>query len=179
MNSSLVMTKVLIAAAVFACGSTMVRAQSLPTGGVEEVLVKTSLLTLNDANLTGNYDVLHAKMARAFRDKFGAEVLKQAFKSFSGHHIDVIAAKPIVSTSEATINDEGALMLRGYLDATPSRLSYELDFAVSEGEWQLITLDVNVKEPPTSVAESLLTHATGDFSAAGSVSTTAKVRLER
>jgi hypothetical protein len=169
MNLSLAMARVSIAAVAFACGSTIVWAQGLPTAIVEEVMVKTSLLTLNDANLTGNYDVLHAKMARAFRDKFGAEVLEQAFKSFAGHHIDVIAAKPIVSTSEAEINGNGVLMLRGYFDTAPSRLSYQLDFAVSEGEWKLIKMDVKVKGPPTSDAGSFLSHATGDFSAAGSV----------
>jgi len=170
MNSSLVMTRLLIAAVVLIYDSPTVLAQPIPTGGVEEVLVKTSLLTLNDANLTGNYDVLHAKMAKAFRDKFDAEILKQAFKSFSGHHIDVIAAKPIVPISEAKINGDGELMLRGYFDATPSRLSYELEFAVSEGEWKLITINVEVTAPSTrDVAASVLNHATNDFSAAGSV----------
>jgi hypothetical protein len=163
------MATAFIAALAFACGSTTARAQLLPTGAVEEVMVKTSLLTLNDANLTGNYDVLHAKMARAFRDKFGAEVLKQGFKSFAGHHIDAIAAKPIVSTSEPSINGKGALMLRGYFDTAPSRLSYQLDFAVSEGEWKLLNMDVKVKGASTSDAAALLSHAAGDFSAAGSV----------
>lgn len=168
MKSLLAMAKLLIAAA-FACGSSTVSAQLLPIGTVEEVMVKTSLLTLNDANLTGNYDVLHAKMAKVFRDKFGAEVLKQGFKSFAGHHIDAIAAKPIVPTSQPMINRSGALMLRGYFDTTPSRLTYELDFAVSEGEWKLINVDVKVEGGSTDAAAGLFTHAAGDFSAAGSV----------
>ena len=44
-----------------------------------------------------------------------------------------------------------------------------LDFAVSEGEWKLIKMDMKVKGSSTSDAGSLLTHATGDVSAAGSV----------
>jgi hypothetical protein len=141
----------------------------LPTPMVEEVMVKTSLLTLNDANLTGNYTVMHAKMAKPFRDKFGADTLKQAFKAFAGQHIDVIAAKPIVATSDARLSSSGALMLRGYFDTTPSRLNYELDYAVSEGEWKLISIDVKVKGESTSDASGLglLMHATTDFSGAG------------
>jgi hypothetical protein len=143
------------------------QSQLLPTPIVEEVMVKTSLLTLNDANLTGNYTVMYAKMATPFRDKFSADTLKQAFTAFAGQHIDIIAAKPIVRSSEASINKSGALMLRGYFDTAPSRLNYELDFAVSEGVWKLINLDVKVREQSTAGAIDLLIHATTDFSAAG------------
>jgi hypothetical protein len=140
----------------------------LPTPLVEEVMVKTSLLTFNDANLTGNYAVMHARMAKPFREKFSADTLKQAFKAFAGHHIDIVAARPIVPTEEARIAGNGTLMLRGYFDTTPSRLSYELDFAASEGEWKLIRIDVKVKGPSTSDAGAIgvLTHAASDFSGA-------------
>lgn len=117
----------------------------LPTRKVEEVMVKVALLTLNDANLTGNYNVLYAKMARQFRERYSSDTLKQAFKAFAGHHIDAIAGMPIVQTEGPGINDTGVLSLRGYFDTTPSRLSYELDYAMSEGEWKLITIDVKVR----------------------------------
>jgi hypothetical protein len=51
-----------------------------PTAQVQEKLIKTSLLTFNDANLTGNYAVMHAKLAKPFRDKFSPDQLKKAFK---------------------------------------------------------------------------------------------------
>jgi len=34
------------------------------------VLIKVTLLTFNDANVTGNYTVLHAKLSKPFRDQF-------------------------------------------------------------------------------------------------------------
>jgi hypothetical protein len=124
-------------------------AQPLPDALLEEVLVKTSLLTFNDANVTGNYDVLHAKLAKPFRDRFSPADLKQSFESFAGRHIDLIAAKPIVRTGQAGIKD-GRLMLRGYFDTAPNRLTYELDFVVSEGEWKLISLHIRARPPSTS-----------------------------
>ncbi|MFO1111522.1 MAG: hypothetical protein U1E61_20305 [Bradyrhizobium sp.] len=141
----------------------------LPTPKVEEVMVKTTLLTLNDANLTANYDVLFAKMAKPFRDRFTADLLKEAFQSFAGHHIDAIAAMPIVVSRKAEINSRAELMLRGYFDTTPSRLSYQLDFAVSEGEWKPVTIDVKVKGPSTSDAGAvdLLARAAADFTGPG------------
>jgi len=169
MNRFLAMAIVALGAGIAACGSAMAQSLPLPTAVDEEVIVKTSLLTLNDANLTGNYAVMHARMAKPFREKFSADSLKQAFKAFAGKHIDIIAAKPIVALSEARINSNGALMLRGYFDTTPSRLSYELDYAISEGEWKLINIDVRVKgEAAISDAGSigLLTHATADLAGA-------------
>lgn len=156
---------VLAVGAAMAAGAAIAQSQPLPTPLVEEVMVKTTLLTLNDANLTGNYDVMHAKMAKAFREKFGSDTLEQAFRTFAGKHIDVIAATPLVTTQEARINRDGALMLRGYFDTTPSRLNYALDYAISEGEWKLIAIDVKVKEASTSYAgaANFLAHATADF----------------
>jgi len=122
---------------------------TLPNAQYQEILIKTSLLTLNDANITGNYAVLHAKLAKPFRDQFTPDQLKQAFKTFADQKVDwgLIATKPPIPTSEAKIDSRGALQLRGYFDTKPSRLSYELDFVPSEGELKPLKLNVNVKPP--------------------------------
>ena len=119
----------------------------VPSALVQEVLIKTYLLTLNDANITGNYTVLQARLAKPFREQFDAERLKKVFKSFSEKKIDygIIAAKPPVASSESRINNRGALILRGHFDTAQGRIGYELDFIPSEGEWKPIKLNVHVK----------------------------------
>ena len=119
----------------------------VPSALIQEVLIKTYLLTLNDANITGNYTVLQAKLAKPFREQFDAERLKKIFKPFVDKHIDygLIAAKPPIASSESKIDNRGALILRGYFDTTPARVLYELDFIPSEGEWKPIKLNVHVK----------------------------------
>lgn len=168
MNSRMTLAAAL-ALGTAVCGHALAQTSMLPTPEIEEVMVKTTLLTLNDANLTGNYDVLFAKMAKPFSDRFTADTLKQAFKSFAGHHIDAIAAMPIVVSSKPEIGSRGELMLSGYFDTTPSRLTYQLDFAVSEGEWKPVTIDVKVKGPSTSDAGAidLLARAAADFTPPG------------
>jgi len=49
---------------------------TVPSAVLQEILIKTSMLTLNDANLTGNYTVLHAKLAKPFRDQFSPDRLR-------------------------------------------------------------------------------------------------------
>jgi hypothetical protein len=124
------------------------RAQDkVPSAQLQEILIKTSLLTLNDANITGNYAVLHAKLAKPFRDQFSPDKLKQIFKPFADQKLDygLIAAKAPVASAESVIDRRGALVTRGYFDTRPSRLTYEIDFLPSEGEWKPIKLNVNIK----------------------------------
>jgi hypothetical protein len=125
-----------------------VRAEDkMPGAQLQEILIKTSLLTLNDANITGNYAVLHAKLAKPFRDQFSPDKLKQIFKPFADQKLDygLIAARPPVASTASVIDKRGALVTRGYFDTRPSRLTYEIDFLPSEGEWKPIKLNINVK----------------------------------
>jgi len=120
--------------------------EKVPTPTAQEILIKTSILTLNDAILSGNFAVLHAKLAKPFREQFDPDRLKQAFQSFAEKKIDmaaVAAASPVV-TDDAQIDDRGALLLRGRFDVDRSRLVYEFDFLPSEGEWKPINLHVSV-----------------------------------
>lgn len=121
----------------------------IPSAFLQEILIKTSLLTLNDANITGNYTVLHAKLSKPFREQFSPDKLKQAFKPLADQKLDygLIAGKPPVATSEAEIDSRGRLILRGYFDTRPSRLNYDLAFVPSEGEWKPIRLNVDIKPP--------------------------------
>lgn len=124
-------------------------AQSPPGPVPLEALIKSTLLTFNDANVTGNYAVFHARLARPFRERFGQEQLKEAFKSFSEQEIDIalIAALKPTLTEEPRIDNRGALLVRGYFDTSPNRVTFSLDYLQSEGAWRLINISVKVRPP--------------------------------
>ena len=71
-------------------------AQGMPSATLQEILIKTTLLTFNDANITGDYAVLRARLSKPFRDQFPVEKLKETFKAFADKEItiDPIAASP-------------------------------------------------------------------------------------
>ena len=123
----------------------------IPPPILQEILIKTALLTFNDANLTGNYTVLHAKLSKPFRVKVTPDSLQQMFKPFADQKIDIglIAAMTPVASKDALINAvRGSLELRGYFATKPSRVTYELDFLSSEGGWKLALIDVRVRPAP-------------------------------
>ena len=129
------------------CAGSAIAEPALPSDAVQEKPIKTCLLTLNDANITGNYAVLHAKLAKPFRTQFSPDKLKEGFRSFAEKQLDLsgIILKPPVATTPTRIDDHGILQLRGHFDTQPSRVLYELAFIVSEEEWKPLSIDVKVR----------------------------------
>ncbi len=122
----------------------------VPSERALEVLVKTSLLTFNDANVTGNYTVLHQKLSKPFRQEFPPERLQEAFKEFREKNIDielVAALKPAYEPAPS-IDSEGKLVVKGYFPTEPIRVNFNLAFIPSDGEWKLIRLNVKLGAAP-------------------------------
>jgi hypothetical protein len=150
LHSAIVLSRLRFVAALtiaVLASSAAIAEDRVPNAMEQEVLIKASLLTLNDANVTGNYTILHAKLSKPFRQQFSADRLKQSFREFADKKTDweAIVAMPPVPTATSFIDKSGALILRGYFDAGARHVIYELDFIPSEGEWKASNLSVQVK----------------------------------
>jgi hypothetical protein len=130
-------------------------AQAIPDVGEQEVLIKTTLMSFNDANTTANYSVFHAKLAKPFRDQFSPEKLKATFKTFSDQEVDIgfVVAKTPISDAEVKIDDNGVLRIDGHFDTKPSQIAYTLKYIRSDGDWKAVGIDVNIGKPPAKNAE--------------------------
>jgi hypothetical protein len=148
-NGSIQVFCVAVAATVGAVWAAPAHAQKPPEPAQQEILIKTTLMTFNDANLTQNYTVLHSKLSKPFRDQFSPDRLKEVFKPFVEQKIDIdlIAAKTPVADKPAEVDDRGVLSLNGHFDTTPSHVFYDLGYVMSDGEWKPIKINVNVKPP--------------------------------
>jgi hypothetical protein len=113
-----------------------------------EALVKVTLLSFNDANVTGNYTVFHAKLSKPFRQQFTPERLQETFKDFAAKDIDfdIIAAyKPVYEPAPA-VDGDGKLLVKGWFPTEPVRVVYDLEFIPSDGEWKLISINVKTEK---------------------------------
>jgi hypothetical protein len=148
-TGSLWIVSVLVAVVAGTVWAVPAQAQKPPDPAQQEVLIKTTLLTFNDANVTQNYNVLHAKLSKQFRDQFPPERLKEVFKPFVEQKIDIdiIAAKTPIPAKDAAVDDRGVLSLAGRFDTTPSNVIYDLAYVMSDGEWKPIKINVNVRPP--------------------------------
>ena len=123
----------------------------VPSERVLEALVKVTLLTFNDANVTGNYTVFHAKASKPFRQKFTPETLQETFKDFAEKSIDfdIIAADKPIYDQPPRIDTDGRLLIHGHFPTEPTRVVYDLEFIPSDGEWKLISINVKTQRAPS------------------------------
>ena len=121
----------------------------VPSERALEALVKTTLLTFNDANVTGNYEVFHAKLSKPFREQFPVERLARRFQDFNKKHIDfdIIAALKPAYDPAARVDDEGRLLVKGHFPTEPLRVNFDLAFIPSDGEWKLTSINVKIDDP--------------------------------
>ena len=121
----------------------------VPSERALEALVKTTLLTFNDANVTGNYEVFHAKLSKPFREQFSVERLARRFQEFNKKNIDfdVIAALKPSYDPAPKIDDQGRLLVKGHFPTEPLRVNFDLAFIPSDGEWKLISINVKIDDP--------------------------------
>jgi hypothetical protein len=113
----------------------------------EEILIKTTLMTFNDANLTGNYSVLHAKSSRQLQDQVSVEKLTAAFQKFRDMRLNIesVVSDDIVLTESKT-NSDGVLELVGMFKDDDKKIKYDLKFVKNDGIWRLLGINVNYKD---------------------------------
>jgi len=144
--------KAILAATVLASIGTVgfarpVSAQGMPSPFLQEVLVKSMLVTLSDASAADNFTVLHAKISKPFRDEFPVEKLRAIFKDMADKHavFDVIVAMPMIADAETKIDENGILRLQGHFATTPKQVKYRLGFMPSDGKWKLSAVAIDIE----------------------------------
>src|SRR3954452_20590256 len=124
-----------------------VHALDMPGPSAQEVLVKSILVTLNDAVATDNFTILHAKISKPFRDQFPPEKLRTVFKDLVEKHavFDAVVAERMIAAEDARIDEKGVLKLKGRFQTTPKQVKYELGFIQSEGAWKLSGVQIDIE----------------------------------
>lgn len=122
----------------------------VPNERALEALVKATLLSFNDASVTGNFTVFHAKLSKPFRQQYTPERLRETFKSFVDQQIDfdVIAAYKPVYDPAASVDGDGRLVVKGHFPTEPNRVVFDLAFIPSDDEWKLISIHVKTERAP-------------------------------
>ncbi len=121
-----------------------VQAVQPPSAEQIVVLVRSALLTLNDALRTGNYSVLHAVAAPGFQASNSPEKLAQVFAQLASQHLDLSPAailKPEF-VSVPTVDAQNMLRIKGYFPGQV-QLNFEFLFQPVAGQWRMFGLAVN------------------------------------
>lgn len=109
------------------------------------VLIKGSLIALNQANLTGNYQVLYALGSDSLRASTNAQNLAQSFAGFRQRQIDmssVLFLNPNLTRQPAI--EGGRLHLVGTFPTTPLQINFDFWFEPSQNQWKFVQLNTSL-----------------------------------
>jgi hypothetical protein len=120
-------------------------AAEIPSDDDQDVLVRTTLMTFNDANMTGNYAVFLAKASKQMQAEFTAEKLSTAFEGFRKNELffEEVATADYDSEEKPKFDTDGALVLAGVFKTDDMQVKYKLRFVQNTKVWKLLGIDVN------------------------------------
>jgi hypothetical protein len=119
-------------------------------------LIRSTLITLNDANRSGNYTVLRDLASPGFQANNTAADLSQIFADLRKRNIDLHAvaiAAPQLS-AQPHIDNNKMLRLTGYFPTQPLQINFDLLFQNVAGHWRLFGISVGTPQAAQQPAAS-------------------------
>ncbi len=117
-------------------------------------LIRSALMTLNDANHSGNYTVMRDLASPDFQAKNSAADLAQTFSDLRRRNFDLFAvaiAAPQLTAAPA-LDERGMLHLTGMYPTQPLQIHFDLIFQNVAGQWRLFS--ISVATPKAQAADS-------------------------
>jgi hypothetical protein len=120
-------------------------AADIPSDDDQDIMIRSTLMTFNDANMTNNYAVLYAKASKQFQAQITQEKMQSAFEAFRKNELffeDVVTAD-YDSYEKATIDGEGALVLAGVFKTDDMQVKYRIRYVQNNKVWKLLGINVD------------------------------------
>ncbi|MBR1064128.1 hypothetical protein [Bradyrhizobium liaoningense] len=111
-------------------------------------LIRSTLLTLNDANRTGNYTVLRDLAAPDFQARNTAADLGLNFLDLRRRNFDLYGAALLAPqfADAPALDQRGMLRLAGYIPTQPQQIKFNLTFQIVAGQWRLFGIAIATAE---------------------------------
>lgn len=110
------------------------------------ILVRSTLLAVDQANRTGNYTVLRDLGAPGFQAANTATRLGEIFAGLRNQNLDLsgVAVLDPQLTILPTIGANGMMRMAGFFPSVPMQINFELLYAPVDGKWRLFGIGLNL-----------------------------------
>jgi len=117
------------------------------------ILIRATLIAVQQANQTGNYGVLYGLSAPGFQSLNSPERLADIFAGLRAQNYDLsgVAVLEPQLTVLPELDANNVMRIAGYFPSVPLQVNFDLQFAPVAGRWRLLGISVNVG-PPTPAA---------------------------
>jgi hypothetical protein len=129
----------------------------LPSAAVTLTMVRSTLMTFNDALATGNFTVLHDIASPSFQAANNPEKLRQIFANLAASGISLYPVAILAPQLQQNpyIDDKQLLHIAGVFPGNPVQINFELVFELVNNRWRLFGISVNpVKSEATETAST-------------------------
>lgn len=119
------------------------------------MLIRTTLIALSQANQTGNYSVLRDLGTPQFQSINSDARLAEIFSALRQRNLDlspILFFDPTMIRPPA-LQDDGILRTTGFLDTKPERVLFDMGFQPIDGQWRLTAIVVEIKPPAPPPAQ--------------------------
>lgn len=117
-------------------------------------LIRSTLMTLNDANRSGNYTVLRDLAAPDFATRNSPADLSVIFTDLRRRRVDLFAVAMInpVMDQPIALDKNGRLHLAGHFPTNPLQIKFDLLYQNTGGQWKLygVSVQTPAAAPPPS-----------------------------
>jgi hypothetical protein len=113
-------------------------------------LVRSTLMTLNDADRSGNYSVLRDLAAPEFQARNSAADLAQSFLDLRRRKFDLFAVSYATPqfTPAPQMDANGRIRITGFFPTRPLQIRFDLIFQSIDGEWKLLAISIATPQAP-------------------------------
>lgn len=120
------------------------------------LLIRTTIVALNQANATGNYSVLRDLASPSFQLANSQAKLAEIFSALRRRNLDlspILFFEPKLVRPPA-VQPNGLLRLSGYFETAPEQVRFDMSFERSGTDWRLFGLAIEVAPPAPPAAAS-------------------------
>jgi hypothetical protein len=121
----------------------------VPSDDALRILIRATLLALNQANVTGNYTVFREMAAPAFQQTNNPARLAEIFADLRHRNVDlspILLLEPKL-IRQPEVNASGLLQITGFFPTAPEQVNFDLIFAPVGGRWRLFGISANTSTP--------------------------------
>ncbi|MVT53802.1 hypothetical protein GPL17_25345 [Bradyrhizobium yuanmingense] len=118
------------------------------------ILIRSTLLALDQANKTGNYTVLRDIGAPGFQSNTAAR-LGEIFAKLRNDNLDLSGVAVIDPQLNLLpqIEANGMMRMAGFFPSVPTQVNFDLAFAPVNGQWRLFGLSVSIGQAAPAAPE--------------------------
>lgn len=118
---------------------------TMPPPEVLVTMVRSALISVNQANFTENYSVLRGMTTPTLQARASAAQLSKAFAHLREQNLDLSPALvvPPQFSAQPTLSPEGALKMTGIFPSRPLQINFTIEYLPIDGFWMIDSLSVS------------------------------------